>query len=135
MTDFKKWKEFRWKVSSNQPNQCHGWVINYALILTLLKNSFEIHANALLTIWRIYSKYFKVTIIPEDADLALLKGSVQFGFNPTVIVQRIIRSTFGVSTNMQFSPRTDPEDKQIIIHMMYWRDRFGKYVARGESVN
>jgi hypothetical protein len=38
-------------------------------------------------------------IIPEDAGLAVLKGAVQFGFNPKVINPRISRFTYGVSTN------------------------------------
>jgi hypothetical protein len=48
-------------------------------------------------------------IIPEDAGLAVLKGAVQFGFNPKVINPRISRFTYGVSTNKGFRPRTDPE--------------------------
>jgi hypothetical protein len=35
-------------------------------------------------------------IIPEDAGLAVLKGAVQFGFNPKVINPRISRFTYGV---------------------------------------
>ncbi|CAG2194320.1 unnamed protein product [Mytilus edulis] len=77
----------------------------------------------------------KTVIIPEDAGLAVLKGAVQFGFNPKVIVLRIIRYTHGTSTNMQFRPHTDPEDKKHFINdKMYCHDRFGKHVARGEPV-
>ncbi|XP_063414094.1 heat shock 70 kDa protein 12A-like [Mytilus trossulus] len=77
----------------------------------------------------------KTVIIPEDAGLAVLKGAVQFGFKPKVIVQRLSRYTHGTSTNMQFRPHTDPEDKKHIINdKMYCHDRFGKHVARGEPV-
>ena len=77
----------------------------------------------------------KTVIIPEDAGLAVLKGAVQFGFNPKVINPRISRFTYGVSTNKRFRPRTDPEEKkQIVDHIMYCRDRFGKHVERGQPV-
>jgi hypothetical protein len=77
----------------------------------------------------------KTVIVPEDAGLAVLKGAVQFGFNPKVINPRISRFTFGVSTNKGFRPRTDPEKKkQIVDHIMYCRDRFGKHVERGQPV-
>lgn len=78
----------------------------------------------------------KTVIIPEDAGLAVLKGAVQFGFNPKVISPRIIRYTFGVCTNMRFRPHTDPEDKKHITNdTMYCRDRFGKHVERGEPID
>ena len=77
----------------------------------------------------------KTVIIPEDAGLAVLKGAVQFGFNPKVINPRISRFTYGVSTNKRFRPRTDPEEKkQIVDHIMYCRDRFGKHVERGQPI-
>ena len=77
----------------------------------------------------------KTVIIPEDAGLAVLKGAVQFGFNPKVIKPRISRFTYGVSTNKRFRPRTDPEEKkQIVDHIMYCRDRFGKHVERGQPI-
>lgn len=77
----------------------------------------------------------KTVIIPEDAGLAVLKGAVQFGFNPKVISPRIIRYTFGFGTNMQFRPHTDPEDKKHFTNnKMYCRDRFGKHIGRGEPM-
>ena len=77
----------------------------------------------------------KIVIIPEDAGLAVLKRALQFGFNPKVINPRISRFTYGVSTNKCFRPRTDPEEKkQIVDHIMYCRDRFGKHVERGQPI-
>lgn len=77
----------------------------------------------------------KTVIIPEEAGLAVLKGAVQFGFNPKVINPRISRFTYGISTNKRFRPHTDPEDKkQIVNDIMYCRDRFGKHVERGQPI-
>ena len=77
----------------------------------------------------------KTVVIPHDAGLAVLKGAVQFGFNTKVINSRIIPFTCGVRTNKGFRPRTDPEKKkQIVDHIMYCRDRFGKHVERGQPV-
>ncbi|XP_076117385.1 heat shock 70 kDa protein 12A-like [Mytilus galloprovincialis] len=74
-------------------------------------------------------------IIPNEAGVAVLKGAVQFGFNPQVISPRIGRFTYGVSTNKRFRPHTDPEDKkQIVNGIMYCRKRFGKHVERGQSI-
>ncbi|XP_052076812.1 heat shock 70 kDa protein 12B-like isoform X5 [Mytilus californianus] len=74
-------------------------------------------------------------IIPDEAGVAVLKGAVQFGFNPQVISPRIGRFTYGVSTNKRFRPHTDPEDKkQIVNGVMYCRKRFGKHVERGQSI-
>lgn len=77
----------------------------------------------------------KTVIIPEEAGLAVLKGAVQFGYNPKVINPRINRFTYGIATNKRFRPRTDPEDKkQIVNDVMYCRDRFGKHVERGQPI-
>lgn len=77
----------------------------------------------------------KTVIIPEEAGLAVLKGAVQFGYNPKVINPRISRFTYGIATNKRFRPHTDPEDKkQIVNEIMYCRDRFGKHVERGQPI-
>ena len=43
-------------------------------------------------------------IVPEDAELAVLKGAVLFGYKPDYIVARIARYTYGVETRDDFNP-------------------------------
>jgi hypothetical protein len=43
-------------------------------------------------------------IVPEDAELAVLKGAVLFGHKPDYIVARIARYTYGVSVMNDFNP-------------------------------
>jgi hypothetical protein len=43
-------------------------------------------------------------IVPEDAELAVLKGAVLFGHKPDYIVARIARYTYGVKTRRKFNP-------------------------------
>jgi molecular chaperone DnaK (HSP70) len=41
-------------------------------------------------------------IVPEEAELAVLKGAVIFGHNPTVIKSRILRYTYGTEVTPDF---------------------------------
>ena len=43
-------------------------------------------------------------IVPEDAELAVLKGAVLFGHKPDYIAARIARYTYGVKTMKNFNP-------------------------------
>jgi hypothetical protein len=42
--------------------------------------------------------------VPEDAELAVLKGAVLFGHKPDYIVARIVRHTYGVRIREDFNP-------------------------------
>ncbi|CAG2200794.1 unnamed protein product [Mytilus edulis] len=77
----------------------------------------------------------KLVIIPVEPGLAVLKGAVQFGFNSKIMNPRISRFTYGISTIKHSRPHTIPEIKiQIINDIMYCRERFGKHVERGQSI-
>jgi hypothetical protein len=43
-------------------------------------------------------------IVPEDAELAVLKGAVLFGHKPDYIMARIARYTYGVEVEYDFNP-------------------------------
>ncbi|WAQ99167.1 HS12A-like protein [Mya arenaria] len=53
-------------------------------------------------------------IIPAEAGLAVLKGAVIFGHNPTAIASRVSRFTYGISVNKTFIPGVHPESKKVI---------------------
>jgi hypothetical protein len=41
-------------------------------------------------------------LIPEDPELAVLKGAVLFGFSPSVITARVARLTYGTNGYIPF---------------------------------
>ncbi|CAC5400642.1 unnamed protein product [Mytilus coruscus] len=78
----------------------------------------------------------KTVIIPPEAGLAVLKGAVQFGFEPKVISTRVCKVTYGIATNSPFDEGIDPEDKKFIDDDgdVLCRGRFSKHVEIGQSV-
>ncbi|XP_062582418.1 heat shock 70 kDa protein 12A-like [Saccostrea cucullata] len=54
-------------------------------------------------------------IIPPEAGLAVLKGAVIFGHDPTLIKSRILRFTYGTGVCPDFDPTIHREDKKITI--------------------
>lgn len=74
-------------------------------------------------------------IIPSEAGLAVLKGAVLFGHNPTTIASRIAKYTYGVSTTREFDPATDPSDKKKRYGNMYrCVDVFSRHVQKGQTL-
>ncbi|XP_052793770.1 heat shock 70 kDa protein 12A-like [Mya arenaria] len=57
----------------------------------------------------------KRIIIPEDAGLAVLKGAVIFGHNPTAIVSRVAKFTYGVKVYRNFDPSIHPLSRKVIL--------------------
>lgn len=78
----------------------------------------------------------KRVIVPADPGLAVLKGAVIFGHNPTVIKERRCRFTYGVRTSYQFDPRKHPESKkfQNDAGNDYCGDIFDRHVEIGKPV-
>ncbi|CAG2206693.1 unnamed protein product [Mytilus edulis] len=78
----------------------------------------------------------KTIIIPPEAGLAVLKGAVQYGFEPTVISTRVCKVTYGIATSSPFDEEIDPEDKRFIDEDgdVLCNDRFSKHVEIGQAV-
>ncbi|KAL8562197.1 hypothetical protein ACOMHN_005182 [Nucella lapillus] len=56
----------------------------------------------------------RVTIlIPEEASLAVVKGAVAFGHDPSAICQRICRFTYGVGSYLPFAEGEHREDLRV----------------------
>lgn len=62
-------------------------------------------------------------VVPEDAGLSVLKGAVIFGHNPTSVLSRINRFTYGISLDNLFDP--DIHD------IKYLKPRNGKQLCCG----
>jgi hypothetical protein len=55
-------------------------------------------------------------IVPEDAELTILKGAVLFGHKPDYIVTRIARYTYGVCSNQDFNPDIHDLGRRVVIN-------------------
>ncbi|XP_063414960.1 heat shock 70 kDa protein 12B-like [Mytilus trossulus] len=78
----------------------------------------------------------KNIIIPHEAGLAVLKGAVQYGYDPRIISTRICKFTYGVRTNSRFKEGIDPESKRKIRDgKSKCGDSFSKHVIIGQAVH
>ena len=72
-------------------------------------------------------------MIPEDPELAVMKGAVLFGFNPSVITARVARLTYGTNGYIPFKKETHPENKKVVKDgQEFCSDWFRKYVEVGD---
>ena len=53
-------------------------------------------------------------LVPEEAELAVIKGAVIFGWKPETILARRCKYTYGIGTALPFESDTDPASKRII---------------------
>lgn len=74
--------------------------------------------------------------VPPRGELAVVRGAVYFGLNPTIVTERISRRTYGVETRMLFQNDVDPPELSVIgvDGRTYCRQRFSVYVHKGQSV-
>lgn len=57
----------------------------------------------------------RVTVlVPEDASLAVVKGAVAFGCDPSSICQRICRYTYGVGSYLPFEDGKHRDDLKVV---------------------
>lgn len=75
-------------------------------------------------------------IVPENAALAVLKGSVYLGHIPDAIPRRLqARYTYGFQTWPEFNEKIHPKEKRIQSgNLSRCRDVFFKIVSKGEKV-
>jgi molecular chaperone DnaK (HSP70) len=72
-------------------------------------------------------------IVPEDAELAVLKGAVLFGHKPDYIAARIARYTYGVDTRRDFNP-DEPSRCIVIDGKKKCENIFKLYIKTGSVV-
>ncbi|KAK3606388.1 hypothetical protein CHS0354_042027 [Potamilus streckersoni] len=77
----------------------------------------------------------KKFVVPMDAGLAVLKGSVMFGFQPEVIRTRVCQKTYGISFHKPYIPGVHPESKRTVIDGdVLCKKCFLKFVTVGEKL-
>ena len=71
-----------------------------------------------------------------EAILAVLKGSVLYGRDPSIIDSRICRYTYGVDWNEEFDPEIHPlEKKEFTDAGFYCKDIFHQLIQKGQTVD
>lgn len=74
-------------------------------------------------------------IIPKDASLSVVRGAVLFGYNSSVITERICKYTYGIDTTTVFLEGYHDARKKRFMNGKYrCIDLFDKYVEIGHSV-
>ncbi|XP_060557878.1 heat shock 70 kDa protein 12A-like [Ruditapes philippinarum] len=77
----------------------------------------------------------KRIIVPSEPGLAVLKGAVLFGHNPSVMKSRISKYTYGVEVINRFVNGSDPEKYKVFENGFYkCRYKFCPFVRAGEMV-
>ena len=74
-------------------------------------------------------------IVPEDAEMTVLKGAVLFGHKPDYIVARIARYTYGVECQEDFNPDIHEPGRCVVINgKKKCSNIFKPYIKRGSVV-
>ncbi|XP_052761483.1 heat shock 70 kDa protein 12A-like [Mya arenaria] len=75
-------------------------------------------------------------IVPNDPDLAVLKGAVIFGHKPELINQRVSKYTYGVNTNMHFIDNVHKEAYKVTHEdgVVSCENCFDKHITAGQSL-
>lgn len=78
----------------------------------------------------------KRVIVPEEAELAVLKGAVLFGHKPEYIVSRIVKYTYGIAEMTTFEPGVHDKHRLIKVDGIEKCNYvFCKYVKKGSVVH
>lgn len=71
-------------------------------------------------------------VIPDEAELVVLKGAVLYGNNPNVVSERLNKFTYGTETHRFFLDGDDEKKKIIIGGMPYCMSVFNKLAEKGQ---
>ena len=79
----------------------------------LLVSSFADSAFLQEEIKKEFSKRLKI-LIPRHATIAVVQGAVMFGKKPASVTERVISTTYGTNSAVDFIEGVHPEDKKFI---------------------
>ena len=78
----------------------------------------------------------KRILIPQDPELAIIRGAVEFAQDPTLLRARVMGKTYGVNVCREFDPEKHPRAKRLVLpHKVYCRDIFRTLVKKGERID
>ena len=74
-------------------------------------------------------------IVPDEAQLAIVKGAVQFGLDSKLVESRFAKKTYGIDIEPRFHEAIHNEDKRVEREGIYYcRDVFLKFINIGTPV-
>ena len=77
----------------------------------------------------------KKIVIPKEAGLAVVKGAVVFGYNPSLITERVSKYTYGTNAVRRFKEGIhDPAKKFFVDGEYHCDDLFSMFVTIGQTV-
>lgn len=84
----------------------------------------------------------KVLIVPSDAGLAVLKGAVKFGHEPSAVSARVMQYTYGTQISVRYDENkhngfkiTEHEDGRFVDDMFKTFVRVGETINYGETIS
>ncbi|KAI9277780.1 hypothetical protein BY458DRAFT_538829 [Sporodiniella umbellata] len=74
---------------------------------------------------------------PDRPEMAVTRGAVIFGLNPTKIATRVPRLWYGIKSTYPFDPNQDPEEYKVIRPggLVRCDNRFSTFVERGKPLD
>ena len=74
-------------------------------------------------------------INPPESHVAIVKGAVLYGFNPTIVQERVAALSYGIGTSTDFDPSKHPESKkQIIDGKVRCNGLYSEFIAVGTKL-
>ena len=78
----------------------------------------------------------KRLLIPDNPELAIIRGAIQFAQDPHLLQARVMGKTYGVDTWTKFNPAKHPlEKKEMCNKKAYCRDIFKTLAKKNERIN
>ena len=78
----------------------------------------------------------KRILIPQDPELAIIHGAIEFAQDPSLLRARIMGKTYGVHTWTRFDSRKHPlQKREVRPYKVYCRDIFKTLVKKNERID
>ena len=78
----------------------------------------------------------KRILVPQDPQLAIIYGAVQFAQDPTLLRARVMGKTYGMETCLTFDPDKHPQEKRVETpHSTLCSDIFKTLVKKNERID
>lgn len=82
-----------------------------------------------------FGQIVKKVIVPQEANLTVIKGAVSFGIDPSVITVRRSKLTYGASVLHRFIRGKHPESKLVVREGVEWcKDVFDVFVGADQVI-
>ena len=75
-------------------------------------------------------------INPPDSSVAIVKGAVMYGINPSIIQERVAARSYGMSILREFNSATHPASKAVYHDNIKWCEGiYDEFLKRGDRVS